>query len=102
MGQAHAMKESMHELNQTNREINGERRNLKKKYKKIKNNLDDLSKTTEINQNLVRSNKFLRSEMSKLVNQKPKMLSRECGNPRCNHARGAYLKIHPKTLSALK
>ena len=99
---ADSFKESMRELTKTNRQMSGQRKDLKKKYKKIKGNLDDLSKTTQINQDLVRSNKFLRKEMGKLVNQKAVKLSRECANPRCNSSKGTYLKIHPKTLNALK
>ena len=100
--QKNAFKESIHDLTATNREVNQQRNHLKKKYKKIKNNLDELSKMTGINQDLIRSNKFLRAELGKLVNQTPKTLSRECANKKCNHQKGTYLKIHPKTLNALK
>lgn len=100
--QRETFKQSIDELTETNREVNQQRNHLKRKYKKIKSNLDELSKMTEINQDLIRSNKFLRIELGKLVNQTPKTLSRECANKKCNHQKGTYLKIHPKTLNALK
>jgi len=100
--QRETFKQSISELTDTNREVNQQRNHLKKKYKKIKISLDELSKMTEINQDLIRSNKFLRAELGKLVNQAPKTLSRECANKKCNHQKGTYLKIHPKTLNALQ
>ena len=100
--QAVSFKKSMNELTNTNREISLERSNLKKKYKKIKSDLDELSKMTEINQDLIRSNKFLRTELGKLVNKEPIKLSRECANPKCNRSKGTYLKVNPKLLNALK
>eukprot|EP01083_Nonionella_stella_P151784 485547_1 len=98
----YSFKKSIDELTHTNRQIKDERVNLKNKYRKIKNKLEDLSKVTRINQDLVRSNRFLRNELASLINQDPMRLSRECANGKCNKSKGTYLKIHPNTLVALK
>eukprot|EP01083_Nonionella_stella_P068981 183567_1 len=98
----YSFKKSIDELTHTNRQIKDERVNLKNKYRKIKNKLEDLSKVTRINQDLVRSNRFLRNELASLINQDPMRLSRECANGKCNKSKGTYLKIHPNTLAALK
>ena len=72
------------------------------KYKKIKLNLDELSKVTQINQDLIKSNKFLRKQLQKLINQVPIKLCRQCANPKCNRNKGTFLKIDPNILNALK